>query len=225
MNFTNLVSPNSNRDGEPCAPISEHTIKPCPSRELDPCDSGCVNPECRLADEPVSVSGANSRSEQAETPDWKVLTRLITKRAEISINATATVSASSAKATPATGTTVVAAATSVEVNVADVIVSDEGAIELVGQPVAFQARVSASNTSESDASGKLHVDMLEKQAIFAEWPAVSNLEEINDLEELAHNLVHSCLVPHCHPRVEALFLRAASGRGFHSQLIRASGLI
>jgi hypothetical protein len=37
--------------------------------------------------------------------------------------------------------------------------------------------------------------------------------------------VNSGLVPHCHPRIKALFRRAASGKGHYSQLIRASGLI
>lgn len=58
-----------------------------------------------------------------------------------------------------------------------------------------------------------------------EWPGVSDLEEIDDTEELAHNILNSGLVPHCHPRIEALFRRAASGKGYYSQLIRASGLI
>lgn len=58
-----------------------------------------------------------------------------------------------------------------------------------------------------------------------DWPGAANYEEIDDIEELAHNIVNSGLVPHCHPRIEALFRRAASGKGYHSQLIRASGLI
>lgn len=58
-----------------------------------------------------------------------------------------------------------------------------------------------------------------------DWPGAANYEKIDDTEELAHNIVNSGLVPHCHPRIEALFRRAASGKGYHSQLIRASGLI
>lgn len=64
----------------------------------------------------------------------------------------------------------------------------------------------------------------------AEWadddcPVAANYEIIDDTEELAHNLLNSGLVPHDHPRIEALFCRAASGKGHYSQRIRASGLI
>ena len=58
-----------------------------------------------------------------------------------------------------------------------------------------------------------------------DWPGAANYEKIDDTEELAHNLLNSGLVPHSHPRIEALFRRAASGKGHYSQLIRASGLI
>ncbi|WP_156434752.1 hypothetical protein [Bradyrhizobium lablabi] len=166
-----------------------------------------------------------SRAEQAETPDWKALTTLIMKRAEASINSTSGVSASSAQATLATGTTVVADAASVEVNGADVVMSPDSAIELVEQQIAFQAYVPALTSCEHDGRGELQVDMLEKEAILEESAGLSNLEEIIDLEELAHNLRHSGLAPHSDPRIEALFRRAALGNGFHSQLIRASGLI
>lgn len=76
----------------------------------------------------------------------------------------------------------------------------------------------------------LGVDVDTGETVEAEWadedfPAAANYEKIDDTEELAHNLVHSGLAPHCHPRIEVLFRRAASGRGYHSQLIRTSGLI
>lgn len=58
-----------------------------------------------------------------------------------------------------------------------------------------------------------------------DWPDEADYELIDDVEELAHNLLGSGLAPHCHPRVEALYRRAASGSGYYSQLIRASGLI
>ncbi|MCW5701778.1 MAG: hypothetical protein KIT82_04270 [Bradyrhizobium sp.] len=58
-----------------------------------------------------------------------------------------------------------------------------------------------------------------------DWPGAANYQKIDDTEELAHNLLNSGLVPHSNPRIEALFRRAASGKGYHSQLIRASGLI
>lgn len=79
----------------------------------------------------------------------------------------------------------------------------------------------------SDVCG---VDAEVEETVEAEWadddcPVAANYEEIDDTEELARNLIHSCLLPHSHPRIEALFRRAVSGRGHHSQLIRASGLI
>lgn len=166
-----------------------------------------------------------SRAEQAETPDWKALTMLIMKRAEASINPTGGVSASSAQVTLATATTMVADAANVEVNGSDVVMSADGAIELVEQQIAFQACAPALTSCENDGRGKPQIDMSEKEAILEEWAGLSNLEEINDLEELAHNLRHSVLAPDSHPRIEALFRRAASGKGYHSQLIRASGLI
>ncbi|WP_426421784.1 hypothetical protein [Bradyrhizobium genosp. A] len=54
---------------------------------------------------------------------------------------------------------------------------------------------------------------------------ISHLEQIYDGEELAHNLEYSGLFPYDHPRVEALYRRAASGNGRHAQMLRASGMI
>ncbi len=54
---------------------------------------------------------------------------------------------------------------------------------------------------------------------------IYHLEQIYDNEELAHHLLESCLCPHEHPRIEALFRRAASGNGPHAQMLRASGMI
>ena len=88
----------------------------------------------------------------------------------------------------------------------------------------------AVSPSPSLVSEVFGVDGDGEEAVEAEWadddcPVAANYEEIDDTEELAHNIVNSGLVPHCHPRIEALFRRAASGKGHYSQLIRASGLI
>lgn len=50
-----------------------------------------------------------------------------------------------------------------------------------------------------------------------EW--LRNLEQIDDNEELARTLHEGGVVPSGEPRVEALFRRATSGRGYYSQLL------
>ena len=222
MKLTNLVSPDSNREDRVCAPATvEHPIKTYPTCNLEAFDANWLTSDCRFDDVHVEAGSPSSSEKRGESRDWKALTRLITERAEVTVKPMDYSPASSAHAKPGTGTTVMAPVTMVTHSVT----SDKSANELDKQEVAFQACVPALHFSEGDAAGKFQVDMWGTGSIVDEWPGVSDLEEINDLEELAHNLVHSCLVPHCHPRVEALFLRAASGRGFRSLLIRASGLI
>jgi hypothetical protein len=61
--------------------------------------------------------------------------------------------------------------------------------------------------------------------IYEDYPVLRNLEMIYDTEELAHNLWESGLFPEEHPRIEALFRRAAAGRGFYSHQLAASGIV
>ena len=48
-----------------------------------------------------------------------------------------------------------------------------------------------------------------------------NLEQIDEIEELARTLHEDGVVPNGDLRVEALFRRATSGRGYYSQLLGA----
>ena len=48
---------------------------------------------------------------------------------------------------------------------------------------------------------------------------------IDDREELAPHLGESGLCPQAHPRIEALYRRAASGKGPYAQMLSASGMI
>lgn len=48
-----------------------------------------------------------------------------------------------------------------------------------------------------------------------------NLEQIDEIEELARTLYEGGVAPNGEPRVEALFRRATSGRGYYSQLLGA----
>ncbi|GAA0022034.1 MULTISPECIES: hypothetical protein [Bradyrhizobium] len=54
---------------------------------------------------------------------------------------------------------------------------------------------------------------------------LASFELIDDREELAHHLWESGLCPHDHPRIEALYRRAASGKGPYAQMLSASGMI
>lgn len=99
-----------------------------------------------------------------------------------------------------------------------------------GVPSNWENPSQAIALTTSVASEVFVLDADTAETVASEWadddrPGVANYEKIDDIEELAHNIVNSGLVPHCHPRIEALFRRAASGKGYHSQLIRASGLI
>lgn len=48
-----------------------------------------------------------------------------------------------------------------------------------------------------------------------------NLEQTDEVEELARTLHEGGELPNGNPRLEALFRRATSGRGYYSQLLNA----
>ncbi|MCK1344468.1 MULTISPECIES: hypothetical protein [unclassified Bradyrhizobium] len=74
-------------------------------------------------------------------------------------------------------------------------------------------------------TGKNSVRRAVARAGSYDWKRVSYLEQIHDKEELAHILLNSGLCPHDHSRIEALFRWAASGKGYHAQMLCASGMI
>ena len=47
-----------------------------------------------------------------------------------------------------------------------------------------------------------------------------NLEENDDDNDVARHLHKDCELPNGDPRIDALFLRAMSGNGYYSQLLR-----
>jgi len=98
------------------------------------------------------------------------------------------------------------------------VLSNSGNSDQAGAPAT--SLVSDVSGVEADAQENVEADWADD-----DYSAAANYEKIDDTEELAHNLLNSGLVPHSHRRIEALFRRAASGNGYHSQLIRASGLI
>ena len=67
--------------------------------------------------------------------------------------------------------------------------------------------------------------MFEDEPEEVERDAITEYEEIDDVEVLAQTLHQSGLVPHSDQRTEALFRRAASGKGYFSQLLGAAGVI
>jgi hypothetical protein len=48
-----------------------------------------------------------------------------------------------------------------------------------------------------------------------------NLEQIDEVEELARTLHEGGELPNGDPRLDALFRRATSGKGYYSQLLNA----
>jgi hypothetical protein len=68
-------------------------------------------------------------------------------------------------------------------------------------------------------------DEVEDETVYEQHPELRDLEMIDDSNELARILLESGLYPHAHPRIEALFRRAAAGKGESSRLLAASGMI
>lgn len=82
-----------------------------------------------------------------------------------------------------------------------------------------------TNPNPFATTGQNSVRMPVPKVGFYDWEWVSDLERIDDTEELARLLVESTECSHDHPRLEALFRRAASGNGHYAQILRTSGMI
>jgi hypothetical protein len=108
----------------------------------------------------------------------------------------------------------------------DVVMTDNNQYEIVGSSPAcspcelsFEADDSLATVEGDD------IDEVEDKAVYEQHPELRDLEMIDDNNELAHNLWNSGLYPHAHPRIEALFRRAAAGKGEYSRRLAASGMI
>ena len=108
----------------------------------------------------------------------------------------------------------------------DVVMTDNNQYEIVGSSpecspckLSFEADDSLATVEGDDT------DEVEDKAVYERYPELRDLEMIDDNNELAHNLLNSGLYPHEHPRIEALFRRAAAGKGEYSRRLAASGMI
>ena len=219
-----MISDNNSgarRDDALCAytPEPEHSSA---SREVTSRDLGCCN-SAGTSNESTRIGGPSPEAEKVEFLDWKAMFKQVCRIDEVTIIATNRLSASSREDTLEIKS--ISAPTSSAV-VFDVVMTDDDEFEIVGASPACSADDFIFEGSEGEAAvEESYVDEIDDETFYEAYPEMRSAEMIDDVEELAHFLHSSGLYPRAHPRVEALLLRAAGGRGYYSQLLAASGII
>ena len=106
----------------------------------------------------------------------------------------------------------------------DVVMGINGEIEIVRWSPAYSANDLMFEEDEAIVEG-VNTDEIDDETFYEAYPEMRDLEMIDDNNELARILLGSGLYPYAHLRIEALFRRAAAGKGEYSQLLAASGMI